>query len=269
MDAAITEPQTFSADLDGQTVAYLKAGHGPALVIIHGLGGHKEDFGQVVQLLGPHYTVYAPDMLGFGGSSRDAPSVGPNAQAAMVRALLDHEGIAHAHIAGNSAGGWAAAVFAQSYPERIGKLALIDVAGLSVTLSGPPPVNFAPDTVEEMHQLLSVTIASPFAQTQDFASQALAAFKASGEAASLGKLFAGFSAPDNADPVLDDVLPNVHAPTLVVWGEKDGLFPAALADMVVSQLPPGATKVIIPEASHFSQIDDPDALARALADFFG
>jgi triacylglycerol lipase len=268
MEAVAAEPQTLTTTLNGQTVAYLKAGHGPALVIIHGLGGHKEDFKQVVQMLSAHYTVYAPDMLGFGGSSRTAPSVGPNAQAASVKALLDHEGIKTAYIAGNSAGGWAAATFAQNYPDRVIKLALIDVAGLKVTMSGPPPVNFAPDTVDEMHKLLSVTIAAPFAQTPEFAAQALAGFKASGEAASLAKLFTDFAAPTNTDKVLDDILPNVKAPTVVIWGAKDGLFPVALADMVVGQLPAGARKVIIPDASHFSQIDNPKALSTALADFF-
>lgn len=265
---ALAAPQTLTATLNGQTVSYLKAGHGPALVIIHGLGGHKEDFTRVVEILSADYTVYAPDMLGFGGSSRTAPSVGPNAQAASVKALLDHEGIESAYIAGNSAGGWAAATFAQNYPGAIKKLALIDPAGLKITLSGPPPVNFAPTTTAEMHQLIAATIASPFAQTPEFAEKALAGFQASGEAAALGKLFTDFQAPTNTDKVLDDILPHVKAPTLVVWGAKDALFPPALADVVVGLVPGGAEKVIIPDASHFSQIDDPAAQAKALADFF-
>lgn len=267
MKSITSTPETLTATLGGQIVSYMKAGSGPAVVIIHGLGGHKEDFKQVVQTLSVHYTVYAPDMLGFGSSSRTAPSVGPNAQAASVKALLDHEKIKSAYVAGNSAGGWAAATFAQNYPASIKKLVLIDPAGLKVTLSGPPPVSFAPNTVDEMHKLLAATIASPFAQTPEFASKALAGFKASGEAASLGKLFADFQGPSNTDKVLDDILPNVKAPTLVVWGAKDGLFPVALADVVVGQVP-GAKKVVIPDASHFSQIDNPAALAKALSDFF-
>jgi triacylglycerol lipase len=259
--------QTLSATLNGQTVSYLKAGRGPAIVIIHGLGGHKEDFKQVIEKLAPDYTVYAPDMLGFGGSSRTAPSIGPNAQAASVKALLEHEHLASAYIAGNSAGGWAAATFAQNYPVMVKKLILIDPAGLAVTMSGPPPVNFAPNTVEEMHALIAATVASPFARSPEFASQALARFKASGEAASLGKLFTDFQGPSNTDKVLDEILPNVKAPTLVIWGEQDGLFPMTLADVVVSKTP-GAAKLIIPNASHFSQIDDPVALSTAMSDFF-
>jgi abhydrolase domain-containing protein 6 len=258
--------QSLTAVLQGQAVAYLKAGQGPALVIIHGLGGHKEDFTQVILGLSDRYTVYAPDMLGFGGSSRSAPSIGPAAQAQMVKALLEREKISSAHIAGNSAGGWAAATFAQHYPQSTKNLVMIDPAGLKVTLSGPPPVNFAPDSVEEMHKLLSMVIASPFAQTPEFATQALTAFKASGEAASLGKLFAEFQSPTSIDRPLDDILPKVDAPTLVVWGAKDALFPLVLADVVMA-LCPGAKKVVLPNASHFAQIDDPQALAEVITAF--
>lgn len=69
-----------------------------------------------------------------------------------------------------------------------------------------------------MHQFLATVLDSPFSQTQEFASQALAGFKAGDEAATLGKLFATFGAPDNADWPLDDILPAIKAATLVAWG---------------------------------------------------
>jgi pimeloyl-ACP methyl ester carboxylesterase len=118
-----------------------------------------------------------------------------------------------------------------------------------------------------MQQLLKATIASPFAHTPEFAAKALAQFKAANEGPSLAKLFADFQAPTNQDKVLDEVLPAVKAPTLVVWGEKDGLFPVALADAVVA-LTPNARKLVIPGASHFPHIDAPTALSDALASFF-
>jgi pimeloyl-ACP methyl ester carboxylesterase len=262
------EPQSLTFDALGQSVAYLKEGSGPALVIVHGLGGHKEDFKAVIQILSSHYTVYAFDMLGFGASSRTAPSVGPGAQADVIQALLEHEHLRKASVMGNSAGAWAAATFAAKYPGSINKLILSDAAGLKATLSGPPPVNFAPDTVADMQKLLQTVIASDFAHSTEFAAQALAQFKASGEAASLGKLFGDFSKPDNKDKVLDDVLPDVKAPTLVVWGAQDALFPPALADVVVGGVK-GSHKELIPNSSHFPQIDNPKGLSAAVAKFLG
>ena len=261
---ATNESKSFS--FQGQKVSYLKQGRGPAAVIVHGLGGHKEDFTQVMDLLAPALTVYAFDMLGFGASSRDSASVGIGTQADVIKALADAEGHAKVHAVGNSLGAWVAATFAAKHAGSVDRLVLIDAAGLKITLSGPPPVNFAPDTVEEMHNLLHATIASPFAQTTEFATKALAAFKASGEAATLGRLFAGFASADNKDRVLDDVLPDVKAKTLVVWGEKDGLFPAALADVVAGGVK-GSRKILIPNASHFPQVDDPKALAETILTF--
>jgi pimeloyl-ACP methyl ester carboxylesterase len=133
-------------------------------------------------------------------------------------------------------------------------------------MGGPPPVNFAPDDMADMKALLSRVIASPFAQTDDFVAKALNDFKASGEAATLGRLFAGFAAPGSEDALLDDILPDVESPTLVVWGAQDGLFPVALADIVVARTN-GARKVVLPKASHFPQIDDPEGLASALVSF--
>ncbi len=259
-------PVALNFTSDGQTAVGLKMGKGSPIIIVHGLGGHKEDFKAVMAELSSKHTVYAFDMLGFGQSSRVAPSVGIGRQAEVIKALMDSENLDKAVVVGNSLGGWVAATFAAKYPSRTDKLIVIDAAGLKITLKGPPPVNFAPDKVEEMQKLLQTVIASPSAHTNEFATKALADFKASGEAATLGKLFAGFADPANKDRVLDDVLADIKAPTLVIWGDKDGLFPVALADIVAGAVK-GAKKVIIPNASHFPQIDDPKGLSAAIAAF--
>lgn len=260
-------PSRLTVASGGQSVACLKIGTGSPVVIVHGLGGHKEDFIPVMQGLARAHTVYAFDMIGFGESGRTSPTVTIGMQADAIRALVAAESLGALRLAGNSLGGWVAATYAARHPDQVERLALIDAAGLKVTFAGPPPVNFAPDTVEDMAKLLKTVIASPFAHSPDFAAQALAGFRAGGEAATLGKLFAGFQSGATGDRVLDDVLPEVKARSLVIWGAEDGLFPAALADMVVAGLP-GSRKVLIPGASHFPQIDKPEELTKVLAEFF-
>jgi triacylglycerol lipase len=259
-------PDTQFIETAGQRLAYVVQGSGPPLVIVHGIGGRKEDwFGIAAGLAGRH-TIYLIDMIGFGESSKDGDTLTIGMQAEAILALLDSQGLATADIAGNSLGGWVAAVFAARYPGRIGRLAVIDAAGLTVTLSGPPPVNFVPDSVAEMQTLLRTVIESPFAHTEAFAAEALAGFRASGVAASLGKLFAGFADPASSDRPLDDVLPAVRAPALVMWGEHDRLFPLGLSDIVAAGLP-GCRRLVIPGGGHFPHIDNPDAVIAALAAF--
>jgi pimeloyl-ACP methyl ester carboxylesterase len=257
---------TGSCEVDGHPVAYLEQGSGSSVVIVHGIGGRKEDFLPVMAALSAHFKVHAIDMLGFGQSARDLPAITIGLQVRAVQALLAQQGIARTHLIGNSLGAWVTAAFAAANPAVVDRLVLIDAAGLRVTLSGPPPVNFAPDTVDEMHTLLATVLDAPFAQTPEFAAQALADFKAGGEAATLAKLFAAFGAPDNTDRPLDDILPSITCPTLVAWGANDRLFPAALADVVAGGIQ-GARKILIPDASHFPQVDNPDALNEVLLDF--
>jgi triacylglycerol lipase len=236
------------------------------VVIVHGLGGRKEDWLDVAKALARRHTVFTVDLLGFGQSSRNGDRLTIGMQAEAIVALLDAEGLARANVVGNSLGGWVAATFAARSPDRIARLAMIDVAGLKVTLSGPPPVNFAPDSVAEMAALLRTVIETPAFHSPAQAELALASFRASGAAVSIGRLFAGFADPATADLPLDPLLPAIRAPTLVMWGANDRLFPSALADVVVAGVA-GASRILIPDAGHFAQIDNAAAVIAGLVRF--
>ena len=57
-------------DFDGARMRYLRAGSGPALVLVHGLLGYSFSWRYTMPALAPYATVYAPDMLGAGFSDR-------------------------------------------------------------------------------------------------------------------------------------------------------------------------------------------------------
>ncbi len=242
--------------------AYFKIGSGPAVVIIHGVRGHKEDWRGVAEALANTHTVYAVDMLGFGGSSRDCKDLSISTQAAAIQAILITEGVTQAKLVGNSIGGWVAATFAATYPAMTEKLVTIDPAGFEAMFQGEPPVNLFPDDVAQMKKLLSFVIHSDFAHTDDFAAQAFAGFQASGEKSIVPVLWPGLFGSAR----LETLLPKVEAPTLVVWGREDKLFPVALCSYLTS-LTPGAKSVVIDNASHFPQVDQPVELVHHLKEF--
>lgn len=245
-----------------KTLAYLETGAGPAVVIIHGVGGHKEDWQGVAAALAGSHKVYAIDMLGFGQSSKTGDDLSMPVQAAAVLALLDAEGVDRADVVGNSVGGWVAATFAATNPDRVNRLILIDAAGFKAMFEGAPPVNFDPNDAAEMQKLIDITINSPVAQTPGLAQTAFDAYVSTGEkaiAATWGKsLF--------ISPRLEDLLPRITAPTLVLWGADDKLFPSVLADVFAGQIA-GATAALIPNAGHFPQIDNPEATISAITGF--
>lgn len=92
------------------SLAYDRAGSGRPLVLLHPLGAHRGVWKPVLGLLAEHHDVIAVDMPGFGGSPslpEDVPATPANL-ATAVRATLRALGVEHAHVAGNSLGGWTA-----------------------------------------------------------------------------------------------------------------------------------------------------------------
>jgi hypothetical protein len=97
--------RTHTLAVGDKKLAYLSTGVGPAVVIVHGVGGHKEDWEGVATALAKTHRVYALDMLGFGGSSKNGDDLSMPVQADAIEALLDHHHIRHADLVGNSVGG--------------------------------------------------------------------------------------------------------------------------------------------------------------------
>ena len=91
-------------------LAFDRTGQGEPLVLLHGQGFSRRSFDPVVPLLAPHRDVIAVDLPGHGESPRQPKGTGsaPRDLAVAVGELLDELGLATAHVAGNSSGGWVA-----------------------------------------------------------------------------------------------------------------------------------------------------------------
>ena len=183
-------------------------------------------------------------------------------QAAALAALLDHHNIEKADLVGNSVGSWVTATFASTYPDRLNRLALIDAAGFRAMFEGVPPVNFDPNDADEMQKLIDITINSEVSQTPGLAQRAFENYVSSGEKA----ISAVWGKSLFVSPRLEELLPKITVPTLVLWGADDRLFPSVLANVFAGQIADAQNK-LIPNAGHFPQIDNPSATVEALSDF--
>jgi pimeloyl-ACP methyl ester carboxylesterase len=167
MDA--TGIANHTSNIGADSLAYLKSGTGPAVIIVHGIGGHKEDWQEIMHALASRHTVYAIDMMGFGASSKACAEITIATQVGAISALMTAEKLEKVDLLGSSVGGWVAAQFAATYGSAVRRLVLVDAAGFKVMFEGPPPANFYPGTVEEMQQLLGLVLYSDFAHTRGFA----------------------------------------------------------------------------------------------------
>ncbi len=115
--------------------AFIQAGSGPTLILLHGLGTSSETWVPTIRALADRFTVYAPDLAGHGQSS-GAPlrgSVEP-----LVKALDDlcaEQGIQTAAVVGHSLGGLVAVRFALNHPGRVSHLVLVDAGGIGEEMS--------------------------------------------------------------------------------------------------------------------------------------
>src|SRR5436309_10004685 len=109
-----------------QGISTLAMGAGPDVLQIHALGGTRASFFETAGALSSRYRVHAPDLPGFGSSSK--PPLGAyNARwfAEIIVGLMDELAIPKAHIVGNSMGGRVAIEIGLTRPERVGALGLL------------------------------------------------------------------------------------------------------------------------------------------------
>jgi 2-hydroxy-6-oxonona-2,4-dienedioate hydrolase len=111
-------------DAGGIRTRVIEAGEGPAVVLIHGTGGHLEAYARNVRALSEHFHVVLYDMLGHGYTDKpDRPYTIDVLSDHLVR-LLDALEIDRAHLSGESLGGWVAAWTAADRPTRVDRLVL-------------------------------------------------------------------------------------------------------------------------------------------------
>jgi pimeloyl-ACP methyl ester carboxylesterase len=131
-DAGINPQQDFFVEeswvaLDGARMRYLRAGSGPALLLVHGLLGYSFSWRFAIPALARHATVYAIDLLGTGFSDRP-PGLDYSFKASAERLLrfMDATELPACDLLGTSHGGAVSMRAAAMAPDRIRRLILVD-----------------------------------------------------------------------------------------------------------------------------------------------
>lgn len=117
------------------SIAYTVAGHGPALLLIHGLGGNRHTWHHLIDELAATHTVIAPDLPGHGDSDPPAGDYSLGAHASVLRDLLLSLGHRRFSAVGHSLGGGIALQTAYQFPERVGRLILVSSGGFGPEVS--------------------------------------------------------------------------------------------------------------------------------------
>jgi pimeloyl-ACP methyl ester carboxylesterase len=267
----------------GHRRAFVRAGQGPALLLLHGIGNNCQTWAGVIGRLAEHHTVIAPDLLGHGASDKPRGDYSIAAYANGMRDLLTVLDIERATVVGHSLGGGIALQFAYQFPERCERLALVGSGGLgpelsaglrAATLPGAELVLTALTGVSGplrvgMHALHRIGKASGSRRVRDLAEagNALLALKdVEARRAFLRTLRGVVDGRGQAITALDRLYLADAVPMLVVWGGRDPIVPALHAESVRA-LVPSARVEVFPGAGHWPHLDEPDQFCRILLDF--
>ena len=234
-------------DRNDVQIYYEVYGAGPAVLLTHGYSATCEMWKPQIDALSQRYRLVLWDMRGHGRSdSPDNPAeYSEEATIGDMAALLDASDIEEAVCGGLSLGGYMSLAFQLVYPQRVKSLMLFD--------TGPGFRKEPPRQAWNQR-------ANAFAHT--FETQGLAALGRSAEVAASthqsaqGLAHAARGMLAQRDARVIDSLASIKVPTLVLAGAKDEPFLAA-TNYMASKIP-GATKVIIPDAGHAANIDQPE-----------
>jgi len=241
----------------GLRTRYRRVGHGPEVVVLHGWGGRIESVAPVINALCPVASVLAVDLPGFGDTDNPPEPWGVADYARWTLALLDHFEMAAASFVGHSNGGRIAIKLAAEHPDRITRLLLVDAAGIRPKRTAKYYAKvYSAKTVKHLGPRLG-----PLGRRMQ---RRIAARVASSDYASAGALRPTFVKLVNED--LTELLPQIKAPTLLIWGENDDATP--LADgQTMERLIPDAALIVFAGAGHYSYLDDPARFAAIARNF--
>lgn len=262
-EAGGAEPETV--EVGGRRVQYLELGEGEGtpLLLLHGFGGDINVwvFNQEA-LAGGDRTVYAIDLPGHGGSSKDVKDGDLDSFVEVVAGFMDQMGIEKAHVIGHSMGGAIAGSLAVSHPEKVASLSLIASAGLGEEINGDYIEGFIAATRrKEMKNVLGLLFADPDLVNRQLVNDVIRFKRLDGVDEALRKATDNLFPSGKQSDVPD--LSGVEVPMLVVWGREDAVIPVSHAE----NAPENARVEVLEETGHMPQMESAGQVNRLIGEF--
>jgi pimeloyl-ACP methyl ester carboxylesterase len=264
---------------------YSESGNdGPPVVLCHGgaAGSSGEaGFGSVMALLADRFQCYAPDGVGgYGDTDPYFPAnEGTQSRVDQLEDFMDTLCLDQVCMVGNSQGAWVAAKYALEHPDRIKRLFLV-ASGTIATAMGLKPIETEGQKAlraydgsrESMRRMLHALVLDKTKITDAVVDLRNASANRPG-AKEARDIFQKGQQRLTQDPnlklkyVMNDNLPKLTLPTKCIWGEQDNFAPVELGRQL-EKLLPNIKFQYIQNAGHQVQTDQPETVARLMAEFF-
>jgi pimeloyl-ACP methyl ester carboxylesterase len=251
------------------SLAHVRRGSGPPLVLIHGIGSQWQMWQPVLDRVAREREVVALDLPGFGDSEEHRARPTMLALATVVSEFLDGIGLGGAHVAGNSLGGGVALEMARMGTAR--SACLLSPAGFTNDREG----RYARMVLLESRRVAKLTAdraglvcGGPVRRTLAFAHLVARPWRIpAGEASGALRNLAHSPGFDTTLEAIEDHLwdgPEPGCPVTVAWGEKDRLLIYSRQAPRARRRLPSARHVTLTGCGHVPTWDDPEQVARVL-----
>jgi len=248
---------------NGLHYAYLEAGQGEPLMLLHGFGGNKDTFTRVSRFLKKHYRIIIPDIIGFGESAHPSQAdYAPPAQVERLRALSQALGVENLHLGGNSMGAQIAMAYSALYPTEVKSLWLLSPAGVwsapksdvlkVITETGHNPL--VARNVGEFKQVMALGMRkSPYIPKPMLSVLAQERIQ---NATLEERIFQQL-----LDYPVEKQVSGMETPTLIIFGDQDRVILAETAK-VLGKLLRNSQTIIMHDVGHVSMFEKPRQCAK-------
>ena len=280
--------QHLTVQANGAAFHVVRTGKGQPLFLLHGWPEFWRSWEPVMTRLADRFTLYAPDLRGFGDSDKPTGPHGPDQHAADMLALMDALGLKQAGVVGHDVGGGLMQPLARSAPERITGLFFFDFVypGIGPRMAEPDRLNniwyqsfnqleIAPALVGASRESCRAYIGyflKHWSHRKHAFDDVLEAYV--DNFMKQGNLAGGFAyyraAHAGRIRMLKGEAPQlapINVPTRVRWAEHDPLFPYAWTDRLGETFG-DLDLAMFPGVGHFPHREDPDRAAAEIAAFF-
>src|SRR5689334_10069786 len=267
----------------GHRRAYVKAGRGPALPLLHGLGCTHRTWLPVLDSLASRYTVIAPDLLGHGDSDKPRADYTLGAYANGMRDLLSVLDIDKVTVVGHSLGGGVAMQFAYQFPQLVERLILVGAGGVTKDVNIALRVASLPMGSEAL-AFLRLPLVLPAMQVVGRVAGTLFGSTGLGrDIPDVLRILADLPEPTASSAfartlravvdwrgqvvtMLDRCYLTQSVPVQLIWGDRDSVIPVGHARMAHAAMP-GSQLEIFEGSGHFPFHDDPDRFVEIVERF--
>jgi pimeloyl-ACP methyl ester carboxylesterase len=264
--------ERFSAGLRRRTVqagdhriVYSKGGKGEPVVLVHGFGAAADTWNRFAGRLTKRYRVIAPDLPGWGASTRlETESYGYTKQVERLHQFLALIGFGRVHMVGHSMGGFIASAYAAQYPDEVITLTLMAPHGVAE----PQPGDLARSAAKGDNWLVAPSIQAfdrllnnlfvkrPYVPRPVFQYLAKRAIQGSAKSAKI------FAEMQTNDPPLQERLPRIKAPALIIWGDQDRVLHISCLDAFRQGIK-NSEVLVLRESGHMPMVENTRECADA------